>query len=232
MMKVIVNSEIAGTAKIWNEVKIVDSFVQDNCSIGDYSQLTKAIIHRNVVIDKNVQIIRSIIDDNSYVNKNTTIIRSDIGKFCLISWNTTLYGGGLDHNLNTLSVYPPYYWKHAFGQVIENDNESPSIKKITIGNNVWIGTGVIILDGVKIGDGAIIAAGSVVTKDVLPYSVNAGNPSKTIRMRYSNDIIMRLLDLKWWDWPEELLKKNEYYLRVGDFNEHVLELLETEKKKL
>ena len=53
-----------------------------------------------------------------------------------------------------------------------------------IGNDVWIGARVIILPGVNVGTGAIIGAGSVVTKDVLPNSIVAGNPAKSIGIRY------------------------------------------------
>ena len=56
-------------------------------------------------------------------------------------------------------------------------------KPIKIGNDVWIGACAIVLKGVTIGDGAIIAAGSVVTKDVEPYTIVAGNPAKVIRNR-------------------------------------------------
>lgn len=52
---------------------------------------------------------------------------------------------------------------------------------ITIGNNVWIAANVVVLPGVTIGDNAIIGAGSVVTKDVEPNTVVAGNPAKFIR---------------------------------------------------
>jgi len=55
--------------------------------------------------------------------------------------------------------------------------------KITINNDVWIGASSIILSGVIIGTGSVVGAGSVVTKDVLPYSVVAGNPAKLIRFR-------------------------------------------------
>ena len=56
-------------------------------------------------------------------------------------------------------------------------------KPVTIGDDVWIGGRVIILPGVNIGEGAIIGAGSVVTKNVEPYTVVAGNPAKVLKKR-------------------------------------------------
>ena len=53
-------------------------------------------------------------------------------------------------------------------------------RPITINDNVWIATGAIVLPGVTIGEGAVVAAGAVVTKDVEPWSVVAGNPAKFI----------------------------------------------------
>jgi len=60
------------------------------------------------------------------------------------------------------------------------DLEIVATAPIAIDNDVWIGTGSIILKGVTIGRGAIIAAGSVVTKDVLPFTIVAGNPAKVV----------------------------------------------------
>ncbi len=75
-----------------------------------------------------------------------------------------------------------------------------------IGNDVWVGHGVTILNGVTVGDGAVIAAGAVVTKDVPPYMIVAGTPAKIIRGRFSDDIIERLIRLRWWDYrPENLI---------------------------
>ena len=52
---------------------------------------------------------------------------------------------------------------------------------ITIGNNVWIAANVIVLPGVSIGGGAVIGAGSVVTKDIAPYTLVAGNPARPLK---------------------------------------------------
>ena len=52
---------------------------------------------------------------------------------------------------------------------------------IVIGNDCWIGENASIISGITIGDGGIILAGAVVTKDVPPYSIVAGNPAKIIK---------------------------------------------------
>ena len=54
-------------------------------------------------------------------------------------------------------------------------------RRIIIKDKVWISFNVIILKGVTIGEGAVVAAGSVVTKDVEPYTMVAGNPAKFIK---------------------------------------------------
>jgi maltose O-acetyltransferase len=54
---------------------------------------------------------------------------------------------------------------------------------VRIEDDVWIGARVIILPGITIGTGSIIGAGSVVTKDIPPYAICAGNPARVIRMR-------------------------------------------------
>lgn len=56
---------------------------------------------------------------------------------------------------------------------------------VHINDDVWIGFGAIILSGVTIGNGAIVAAGAVVTKDVEPYAIIAGNPAQKIGERFS-----------------------------------------------
>ncbi|WNY88749.1 CatB-related O-acetyltransferase [Leclercia adecarboxylata] len=71
---------------------------------------------------------------------------------------------------------------------------------VHIGNDVWIGQGVFIKSGVNIGDGAVIAAHSVVVNDIPPYAIAAGVPAKVKKYRFSNEIINRLLEIKWWNY--------------------------------
>lgn len=60
--------------------------------------------------------------------------------------------------------------------------DSAESKEIIIHNNVFIGARAIILKGVEIGEGAVIGAGSVVTKNVLPYTLVAGNPASVVKV--------------------------------------------------
>jgi acetyltransferase-like isoleucine patch superfamily enzyme len=85
---------------------------------------------------------------------------------------------------------------------------------IVIGNDVWIGMNASIMEGVKIGDGAIVGACSVVVRDVEPYSLVAGNPAKEKKLRFSQDIIKKLLKIQWWNWSKEVIE-----LRIQHFKD-------------
>jgi virginiamycin A acetyltransferase len=76
-----------------------------------------------------------------------------------------------------------------------------------LGHDVWLGYGVTVMAGVNIGHGAIVAARSVVSSDVPPYAIAAGNPARVVRMRFSPEQIEWLLAIAWWDWPVELVSK-------------------------
>lgn len=71
-------------------------------------------------------------------------------------------------------------------------------RQIEIGHDVWIGSDVIIKGGIKIGNGAIIGAGAVVTKDIEPFSINVGIPSRKIGMRFEPEIINKISESNWW----------------------------------
>ena len=76
----------------------------------------------------------------------------------------------------------------------------------TIGNDVWIGINAIIKAGITIGNGAVIGAGSVVTKNVPPYAIVAGNPAKIIRYRYNEEELKEIPE-QWWDKDINSIKK-------------------------
>lgn len=216
------NSEVNSSAILYNNVRVTNSIVGANCSIGDNTSILKSKIDEGVILNRNCSIDQAEIGFGTYINQNGVVKKSTIGKFCCISWNVTIYAGE-NHNFNAPSMYTSYHWKHLFGS---SSVKSPELQqKTTIGNDVWIGNGAIIINGVSVGDGAIIGAGAVVTKDVSPYSIVAGVPAKNLRKRFSDDIINQLLQIKWWNWPKDLIAANEQLLRGSDLTEESLSIL-------
>jgi len=87
---------------------------------------------------------------------------------------------------------------------------------VLIGSDVWIGMGATIMSGTTLGDGAVVASMAVVTKDVPPYAIVGGNPAAIIKFRFSDDAIVELLKIAWWEWPHEKVEANKERLRETD----------------
>jgi len=134
-----------------------------------------------------------------------------IGKFSMIASDVKFIMNGANHLTDAMSTYPFAVfgngWEHAM-----DGKTYPQKGNITIGNDVWIGYNATIMAGVTIGDGAIIATNATVTRDVAPYTIFGGNPAKEIRKRFSEDVIAKLLALKWWNWDIEKITKNVQHL--------------------
>jgi len=154
-------------------------------------------IGANSIVDGRI----NIENPNGYVKVGTncnigaglinTVQGIEIGNNVVISWNVTLY----DHdahsqnpNIRREDLKTVYLReKDSSPAAVENWRENikdwscVKKRKITIGNDVWIGFDAVILKGVTIGNGAIIGARSVVTHDVRPYTVVAGNPAVEVK---------------------------------------------------
>lgn len=225
-------SSIGEQTDVYNNVRVVESTIGDHCSIGDNTSILKSRIEDHVIINRNCTLDRSEMGFASYINQNTILKNAIIGKFCCISWNVTIYGGST-HNYHVPSMYTSFHWKKVFGNSVKNVSEELGGKrKTTVGNDVWIGNAAVLINGVTVGDGAIIGAGAVVTKDVPPYSIVAGVPAKVIKKRFSDDLISDLLDIRWWDWPEETIAAEEELLRFTEVSEESIQRMKTIKEGL
>jgi len=129
-----------------------------------------------------------------------------IGSFCSFGQNVRLLTSNHNYKLPTTSNTIYYdIFKELPKSFLPKNNP------IKIGSDVWIGDNAIILNGVKVWNGAVIGAGSIVTKNIEPYSIVAGVPAKLIKYRFEKEIIKFLLNLEWWNWNNEKIKRNKEF---------------------
>lgn len=123
-----------------------------------------------------------------------------VGSYTSIARGVEFIIGG-NHHPEWVSQYP---FRISFGLPgAFADGQPASRGPITVGSDVWIGRKATVLSGVSIGDGAVVGAGAVVAKDIRPYAIAVGNPAREIKRRFADDDVERLLQIRWWDWPEE-----------------------------
>lgn len=122
-----------------------------------------------------------------------------IGAYCSIAEGVQIFLGG-HHRADWVTTFPfPAFLDEAAH--IEGYNGTRG--DVIIGSDVWLCTNSSILSGVTVGHGAIVAAGALVTRDVPPYAVVGGNPAKFIRWRFPEEVCAELLQVAWWNWPEQ-----------------------------
>jgi virginiamycin A acetyltransferase len=130
-----------------------------------------------------------------------------IGRYCAIATGVQFVMNGANHALGGFSTYP----FAIFGKGWEDpghDWAQGSRGDTVVGNDVWIGTGATILPGVTIGDGAIVGAHAIISSEVPPYGIAVGNPARTVKRRFDEATVERLLDIAWWNWPAEKVTVN------------------------
>jgi virginiamycin A acetyltransferase len=184
---------------------------------------------KNVVRDPNITVgeytfYNDFVRDPAEFEKNNVLYhypinrdRLVIGRFCSIACGAKFLFTSGNHAMRSLSTYPFPIFHEAWGLKRERVTEAWDNKgDIVIGSDVWIGYEAVILQGVTIGDGAIIGARAVVTRDVPPYAIVGGVPAKVLKMRFDERTVETLMRLKWWDWPEEKIRRHLTDIQSGD----------------
>lgn len=135
-----------------------------------------SIVEGSILFDREDAIV--LIGDKTFIGASVIACAEniEIGNDVLVSWGCSI----VDHNSHAMD------WSSRKNDVItwkqgKKDWSGVKIQPVKINDRAWIGFNSIILKGVTIGEGAIVGAGSVVTKDVPPYTIVAGNPARVIR---------------------------------------------------
>lgn len=172
-----------------------------DCEIGDSS------FGAYVQIGAGSRIAHSTLGDYSYCDRMCDIANASVGKFANIAAFVRI--GPTDHPMDRASLHhflyrSSYYWEDAA--------DDPAFfarrraRRCEIGHDTWIGHGAVIRPEVTVGHGAVVGAGAIVTRDVVPYTIVAGNPARPIRPRFGPGVAERMLALAWWDWDHARLR--------------------------
>ncbi|MCC0652277.1 CatB-related O-acetyltransferase [Clostridioides sp. ES-S-0001-03] len=189
----------------YQTIYLKNVITRDNIKVGDYT-IYNDFYNDPRDFEKNNVLYQYPINNDKLI----------IGKFCSIACNVKFLMTSGNHTVKSLSTYtfPIFYeeWDLDINHITDAwDNKGD----IVIGNDVWIGYDAVIMPGVKIGDGAIIGTRAVVTNNVPPYSTVGGIPAKIIKKRFNDDIISKLLKIKWWDWSYEKIQSSIQHIQSG-----------------
>jgi acetyltransferase-like isoleucine patch superfamily enzyme len=120
---------------------------------------------------------------------------------------------GGNHRIDWVTSYP---LREMYGLPGAYTDNPWSKGDIVIGHGATLGQGAKVLSGVKIGDGAIVGPFSVVTDDVRPYALVGGNPGRELARRFEDEIVNRLLEIRWWTWPPAQIEADLQRLTGAD----------------
>jgi phosphonate metabolism protein (transferase hexapeptide repeat family) len=170
------------------------------------SELKSCRLGRHVAVGERVVLREVTVGDYSYFERHAEAIYTEIGKFCAIAANTRI--NALEHPLERITQHKVSYRPNEYFRYLgvdEGFRRRRQGKRVTIGHDVWVGHGAVVMPGIAIGNGAAVGANAVVTRDVAPFTIVAGNPAKLLRRRFPEQIAARIAALAWWDWPQERL---------------------------
>ena len=198
--RIILKIEYLAIKRYWKRIN-----THNRTSLGTISnkQAIQFIKNGGIVVGKNTYGVINV----NYTCGNTE--KLVIGDNCSLGRCNFLLGRG--HDYQRITTFPFV--------------DEPAISKgpIVVEDDVWIGDAAWILSGVTLKKGAVVGTGSIVTHDVPPYAIVAGNPAKVIKYRFPQEVIDKLLkfDLN----IDEFTDTQKKLLELHVTNENVDELI-------
>lgn len=190
--------------------KIINKFIKK----AHFTAITNSTINSLSKVEAGTSFFHSSMGRHSFCGYDCDIFHAEIGSFTSIASNVTI--GGAKHPMEWVGMSPVFYkGRDSIRKKFVLNELSPPQKTI-IGNDVWIGKSAIIISGVEISNGAVIGAGSVVTKNIPPYAIAAGNPAKIIRYRFDRKTIEHLESIEWWNLKDNEIQKIAQHIKDPD----------------
>lgn len=183
--------------------EIYNTKIPSPCFLGESVKITDSVVEPYAGFANHSDTMNSKICSRSFIGRYTIVRNSDIGRCCDISWFVTI--GADSHPFDRISGSAAFFQSRF--DLCKEDISKGMVPRTKIGNDVWIGCHAIIKAGVEVGNGAIIGAGSIVTKDVPPYAIVAGNPARILRYRFDEETIEQLLQISWWDKSDDFIRE-------------------------
>lgn len=178
-----------------------------NVSIGDYS-------YADAGPDPDSFFERQVLYHYDFVGD-----RLEIGRFCAIGRGVRFVMNGGTHAMGGFSTFPFNIFGHGWEEGFDPATWTAENRGDTVlEHDIWVGRDATLMPGVRVGAGAIIAACAVVTKDVPPYAIVAGNPARVVRQRFDEETVAALLDIAWWEWPLEAITAGLDAIRGADLD--------------
>lgn len=169
--------------------------------------LTATTLGRFTEVGRGTRMSHTTLGDYSYCDRACDIANADIGRFANIAAHVRI--GATDHPMDRAALHHFMYRSADYWDDAEPDAAFFAhrlSRRAVIGHDTWIGHAAMVKPEVTVGHGAIVAAGAIVTRDVAPYTIVAGNPARLLRHRQPPDIAERLIALAWWDWDHARLR--------------------------
>lgn len=223
----IVKSELGKRITVYRNADVRNSKLGDLVQVGDDTVILNCELESNIALNRRNFIQESFIGRFTYTGFNTVVRGVNIGRFCSISWNVSI--GGKNHDVENVTTGALWGFYNMYGEKMKDFTYGKDKGHCEIGNDVLISSNAVILRNITIGHGAVIGAGAVVTKDVPPYTVVAGVPAKQMKKRFSDHIIEAMLEIKWWDWPVDVIKANIELIYSTKVDAEVIEKMKTIK---
>lgn len=199
------NASIRVTDRVW-------SILQEHRVVFrklDREKLRVVVLHKDVVVEQYTTVSTPRLQTmgaHSYTMDQTNA--QSIGRYCSIAEGVGVMG--VRHPMESVTTSNVTYvarlqsavWARQDFLGTETPLRAPRTLQESlpvIEHDVWIGNNVLLKRGITLHTGCVVGAGSIVTKDVPPYAIVAGNPAKIIRMRFNEALVQRLLASAWWD---------------------------------